>query len=146
MIKIFHANYDLFYYLFYDHSPGWYTELLYNLIELIQSLNFILGIRVNILINQFQFKKAWNNNHLYEKIFNLIKFTSPFYFIQNRIIWLKIFLIISYFMIFLTMILYLYLLNKGYRKIKIQQYKIRLFFLRELSRICQKVLQHRIYR
>ncbi len=43
-------------------------------------------------------------------------------------------------MIFLTMILYLYLLNKGYRKIKIQQYKIRLFFLRELSRICQKVL------
>ena len=44
--KIIHANYDLFYYLFYDHSPGWYLELLYNLIELFQSLNFILGMRV----------------------------------------------------------------------------------------------------
>ncbi len=65
---------------------------------------------------------------------------SPFYFIQNRIIWLKIFLIISYFIIFLIMILYLFLLNKGYRKIRIQQYKIMLFILRELSRICQKIL------
>jgi hypothetical protein len=51
MIKIFHANYDLFYYLFYDHSPSWYTELIYNLIELLQSLNFILSVQVNIINN-----------------------------------------------------------------------------------------------
>ena len=37
------------------------------------------------------------------------------------------------------MILYLFLLNKAYKKIKIQKNKNILFFLRELIRVCQKI-------
>ena len=64
---------------------------------------------------------------------------SPFYFMQSRILVLKVFLIISYSLILLTMILYLFLLNKVYKKIKIQKNKNILFFLRELIRVCQKI-------
>ena len=45
--RLIHSNYDLFYYLFYNHSPGWTAELLLSIIETLQLLSFTFGKQVN---------------------------------------------------------------------------------------------------
>ena len=42
-----HSNYDLFYYLFYNHCPGWTAELLLSIIDTLQLLSFTFGNQVN---------------------------------------------------------------------------------------------------
>ena len=44
--KIKQSNYDLFYYLFYKHSPGWTAELILSIIEITQILSFTFGEQV----------------------------------------------------------------------------------------------------
>ena len=64
---------------------------------------------------------------------------SPIYFIFNRIKVLKIFLILSYIMISLTMFLYIFLLLKILNNHRIQEYKFLISLFRELLRITQKI-------
>ncbi len=64
---------------------------------------------------------------------------SPIYFIFNRIKVLKIFLILSYIMISLTMFLYIFLLLKILNNHRIQEYKFLISSFRELLRITQKI-------
>ncbi len=45
--RLIHSNYDLFYYLFYNHSPGWTAELLLSITETLQLLSFTFGQQVN---------------------------------------------------------------------------------------------------
>lgn len=64
---------------------------------------------------------------------------SPIDFIFNRIKVLKIFLILSYIMISLTMFLYIFLLLKILNNHRIQEYKFLISSFRELLRITQKI-------
>ena len=64
---------------------------------------------------------------------------SPIDFIFNRIKVLKIFLILSYIMISLTMFLYIFLLLKILNNHRIQEYKFLISLFRELLRITQKI-------
>jgi len=64
---------------------------------------------------------------------------SPIDFIFNRIKVLKIFLILSYIMISLTMFLYIFLLLKILNNHRIQEYKFLVSSFRELLRITQKI-------
>ena len=43
-----HSNYDLFYYLFYNHCPGWTAELLLSIIVM---LPFILSNVISSAVN-----------------------------------------------------------------------------------------------
>lgn len=54
--KIRRSNYDLFYYLFYKHSPGWTAELVLSIIEILQILSFTFGIQVIFIIFIFSLK------------------------------------------------------------------------------------------